>query len=128
MFTNFLLLSFVDYRKVRLYVATKPFKGRMISVQQLSSTSSIIIYPTHGLSNDLPMFYFENPKRSGGGTILNYKPNPTDGFTVIEFQDRQGLCFYVFPVLYSMTEYGDSLQSLVATKLEKQIHSCTFFP
>ena len=113
---------------MRLYVATKPFKGRMISVQQLSSTSSIIIYPTHGLSNEMPMFYFENPKRSGGGAILNYKPNPTDGYTVIEFQDRQGLFFYVIPGLYSLTDYGDSLQSLVATKLEKQIHSMYSLP
>ena len=29
---------------------------------------------------------------------------------------------------WTLAEYGDSLQSLVATKLEKQIHSMYIFP
>ena len=80
-----------DYKSLRKLVVSKPFQGRMISVQRVSHTTCVIVDGVTQISEDMIALHFENPRRSGGGEVKAVSKH--DDFAIVEFKDRNGrLC------------------------------------
>ena len=42
--------------------------------------------------SDTLQFYFENARKSGGGTIVNFEVHEEDDFALVTFQEEKGNC------------------------------------
>jgi len=87
--TQFLIVVVLiaDYKSLRKLVVSKPFQGRMISVQRVAHTSCVIVDGVTHLSEDMIALHFEN-KRSGGGDVKAVTKH--NDFAIVEFKDRNG--------------------------------------
>jgi len=81
------------YKSLRKLVASKPFQGRMISVQRVAHTSCVIVDGVTHLSEDMITLHFEN-KRSGGGEVKAVTKH--NDFAIVEFKDRNGRLQYMY--------------------------------
>lgn len=67
-------------------------KGKNIEVHQVSVSRSIVVYQLpEGCTHDSVMYYFENAKRSAGGTVQRVEADHLgDGYCIVHFADHQG--------------------------------------
>jgi len=82
-----------DYKSLRKLVVSKPFQGRMISVQRVAHTSCVIVDGVSHLSEDMITLHFENSRRSGGGEVKAVTKH--NDFAIVEFKDRNGRLQYI---------------------------------
>jgi len=86
-----------DYKALRKLVVSKPFEGRMISVQKVAHSSCVIVHGVTFLNEEIISLHFENEGRSGGGEVEAVSKH--NDFAIIEFKNRNGMC-----TLYAVLE------------------------
>jgi len=79
----------VDYKSLRQLVVSKPFQGRMISVQKVAHTSSVIVHGVMRVNEEMISLHFENERRSGGGEVKAVTKH--NDFAVVTFKNRNGI-------------------------------------
>lgn len=78
----------VDYESVKSIICSRPFQGKMISVQRVQVTNCIQVHSIGTLTQDSLELYFESRKNGGGDLkILKFIEG---NHAIIEFAERDG--------------------------------------
>ncbi|XP_076461057.1 uncharacterized protein LOC143293736 [Babylonia areolata] len=84
--------SHIDHKEVQAALTRKPFKGHALSVDSIPQSCTILVknLPKHPpVSKELLMFYFENPRKSGGGEVTNVEIDREGQYALVTFADPE---------------------------------------
>lgn len=108
---NYLLtLCFLtDFTKLEAACQKKPLEKRFLTVKRVPLSNCIIVSGfSEGISDSTLEYYFENEKRSGGGTVTDIKVNHDDCTCLVYFEDHTGSFFFAFfPHLFDSKIFND---------------------
>lgn len=82
-------IFFADFVKVRDYIGPRPFRGNMISLQQVEKTNVMCVRGFQNLDELIIKYYFESPS-NGGGRIVKYESYVDKGYMLVHFEENSG--------------------------------------
>lgn len=119
---DFVTLCFMtDFTKLEAACQKKQLEKHYLTVKRVPISNCIIV---SGFSEDISdstlEFYFENEKRSGGGTITDIKVNHEDCTCLVYFEDHTGRLFAFIPHLF---DFKNNVESITISSLQWGISS-----
>lgn len=94
------VLYLTDFTKLEAACQKKALEKRFLTVKRVPISNCIIVSGfSEGISDSTLEYYFENEKRSGGGTVIDIKVNHEDCTCLVHFEDHTGRLFAFSPHL-----------------------------
>lgn len=88
---NKYLFVLIDYTALKRLVASKPFEGRMISIQWVPQTKKLLLRGLgENISKDLLELQFEN-ERISGGSVENVEMKAAERSAIITFENASSM-------------------------------------